>query len=94
MCAVVPALLAIVARRRTPGDTPHHSALNTRNAAIALLVVGSVLAATPVLSAASTRLQEDRANYAAGQPRRDHASGPVLTAHRSRPGKYHFRSTF
>lgn len=51
MCAAFPGVLALVAKRTTPGETVHASFLNSTAAAITLVVVGAFLAVTPILSA-------------------------------------------
>lgn len=51
MCAAFPGVLSLAAMRATPGPTVHRSALNTPGAAVCLIVVGSLLAITPILSA-------------------------------------------
>ena len=51
LCAVVPGVLSLAARRLAPGPTEHASPLNGRAAAVALVLVGLVLTAGSLAAA-------------------------------------------
>ena len=51
LCAVVPGVLSLAARRLAPGPTEHASPLNGKAAAVALVLVGLVLTAGSLAAA-------------------------------------------
>ena len=51
MCAIIPGLLALAAKRRVPEDTPFKSRLNTPNAARILTICGIIITLMPVFTA-------------------------------------------
>jgi len=65
MSGVYPGLLALAARRQSPGPTPNTSALNGPIASLTLVVVGALLCLTPLLDALYTALSASSSSWAA-----------------------------
>mmetsp|Transcript_9039 Transcript_9039/g.13911 ORF Transcript_9039/g.13911 Transcript_9039/m.13911 type:complete len:625 (+) Transcript_9039:91-1965(+) len=91
MCFAIPGLLALIARRHDassvcslPSTTVNSSILNSPPAAIILLLCGTLLALIPLLSAASTHLEQNHARTVS----------PHLTPHYPHHHRSHRHSSF